>query len=257
MRENITALYPDTPAFYKLTLKDGKYYVGSTKRLARRLRRHRLELETKQHHNPNLSEAFTSWEDISVDYTEYQYVDFAKQHEQGVINERYGDPLLCNVGTDVDKLWGGIHGMPQEVRNRIGNAHRLNPNYHVAVEASRLARLGKAMSEEQKRKISESMKGIVFTEEHRANLSRACKGRNIGRKATPEAIENMRKAQIGRVMSEDAKRKIAEANFKKVSVDDIEYRSLQDCAVAFGVTITTVTNRVKSDKPRWSGWKLL
>lgn len=257
MNENISLFYPDRPAFYKMTLKDGRYYVGSTNRLAKRLRDHRSYLRAGTHQNRHLQDGWTNWDDITIEYHEYQYPQIAKSHEQEFINENYADPLLCNIATDVNSFWGGKHGKPDAVTQRTIDKLKNYKHTDEFKEKCRLRMLGSTMSEEQRLKISQALIGRQMTDDHRASLSKALKGKGAGRKASPEAIENMRRAQLGRTMHDDAKRKIAEANFKKVSVDGIEYKSLQDCALAFGVTHTTVTNRVKSDKPRWVNWKLI
>jgi group I intron endonuclease len=257
MRENITLKYPDTPAFYKLTLKSGHYYVGSTKRLSKRLRDHRHYLETGTHHNEKFLSHFTEWSEVTVEFNEYQFLELARAHEQAHLDEYYLVPELCNVATNVDSLWGGQHGMPQEVRDKIAAGHRGKTHGQAFRDKCRERMLGSVMSDEHKLKISETLKGREVSVEHRANLSRALKGKGIGRKASPSAIENMRKAQQGKTMPEEAKRKIAEANYKRVSVYDVEYESLQACAVVYDVSHSTVTNRAKSDKPKWHGWRLL
>lgn len=88
-------------------------------------------------------------------------------------------------------------------------------------------------SEESKRKISDSKKGKKrkpFSEEHRRNLSKACKGENNGRygaivsEETRKKISNNRKGitswNSGIIMSEEHRRKISEARKGKVMSEE-------------------------------------
>jgi hypothetical protein len=70
------------------------------------------------------------------------------------------------------------------------------------------------ISEETRRKLSESHKGFHPTEETRKKLSLACTGeRNpfFGKRHTKESIEKMRVSHRGQIVSEETRRKLSEA----------------------------------------------
>lgn len=69
---------------------------------------------------------------------------------------------------------------------------------------------GRAMSEETKRKISESNTGRVHSDEHKRKISEGCKGNksNTGRKLSPDHINKMK----NRVVSEETRRKIGDSS---------------------------------------------
>ena len=79
-------------------------------------------------------------------------------------------------------------------------------------EKLRRLNLGKHLSEETKKKISEgvlkSNRTYVFSEEARRKMSES----HLGKKRSKESIEAQIKAQIGRIVSEETKKKISESN---------------------------------------------
>ncbi len=97
-----------------------------------------------------------------------------------------------------------------------------NPMYgkHHTVEAKekiRQARLGSTMpprSKEYREKISKLHKGKIVSEETRRKLSESCKGRPSPRKGvilSEETKQKLREANLGKKMSEETKRKVSEA----------------------------------------------
>ena len=68
-------------------------------------------------------------------------------------------------------------------------------------------RLGVVNSEEQKRKISETMTGRTLSAEHRRNISEAGKGRV----QSPETRKKLSDLHRGKVMSAEARKKMSEA----------------------------------------------
>ena len=66
-------------------------------------------------------------------------------------------------------------------------------------------------SEEYKKRISESMTGIVFTEEHKKKISESLTGKHL----SEESRRKISEAMTGRVFSEEHKKKIRENNPSK------------------------------------------
>ena len=95
--------------------------------------------------------------------------------------------------------------------------------------------LGKACSEEKKKKISDAQKGKVLTKEHRENISKAKKGKTH------------------KTISDEAKKKISDAHKKKpVFCEELNtiYPSIQECARQLKIEPTTICacckGRIKS-----------
>ena len=74
-------------------------------------------------------------------------------------------------------------------------------------EHARLHNKGRAVTEETRRKISESLKGRTFSEEHRRKLSEANKGKHLNE----ETRKKLSEANKGRTFSEEWRRKLSEA----------------------------------------------
>jgi len=106
------------------------------------------------------------------------------------------------------------------------------------------------------KKISESNKGRIITEEWRKNMSEARKGRKI----TEESRVKMQKAQKGRIVTEETKEKLRQANIgKKQSTETIAKKSLARTGVPWsdkkresmlGITTSEETKKKISDSQK-------
>jgi hypothetical protein len=135
---------------------------------------------------------------------------------------------------------GGSNPTP-EARKRLSEAAKkrgVSEACHIAKVA---AKKGKPLSEEQKAKQSLSMKGIVFTEEHRANIRASAKKRGMSKEIQEKAWAALR----GRVQSLEEKEKrnlsikkslVNNGKTTKIFVNGILYLSLSDAAKAINAT---------------------
>lgn len=179
-------------------LDTGKIYIGSAKNIKSRWYNHRLELNSNNHKNTHLQNAWNL-------YGENKF-KFSKLEEVAIISdlisrEQYWmDKYNCcnsNVGYNLCKIAG----------SRLGTRHT-----NESKEKIRLSHLGKFVSEETRVKISKSLVGKQVSEETRAKLSRA----KIGKKASEATKEKLRNSrlgkklpQCGRVKSEKLKNKLS------------------------------------------------
>lgn len=257
MRENITAMYPDAIAYYRIGL--GKYYYhGATRNLRKRLQHHRNELESGTHHNKTLQKQFLAWNTISVIYSIRDTIAEAKEVEQFFIDKDYADGFCCNIGTTSNKgFWGGVHGMPDWHKENISKAQTGKKHTSEFKEACRLRMLGTVMSEEQKKKRSDKLIGVKrdpVVVERIANSQRGFKRGPRDPAAVAKGLVTKVLTGSGMVQSEETRMKIAAANFKPVMAEGVEYYSTSACGEAHGIDRNTVTYRIKSDKPRWVSW---
>ena len=125
---------------------------------------------------------------------------------------------------------GSSPSMPTEIREYMSKVMIGNKNG-----------LGKPCSEEKKQKISQAQKGKTLTEEHKQNISKAKKGK------THKSI------------SEEARKKIADAHNKKqvycLETDTI-YPSIQECARQLKVPATTICKICKGKGKSIHGYHL-
>ena len=95
----------------------------------------------------------------------------------------------------------------------------LTPTEHM-----RLHNKGKNLSDETRKKISESLKGSQLTEEHRKNISEAQKGRsacNKGKHHTEETRRKMSESLKGKHRSDETRKKISEALKRRLRKENV------------------------------------
>jgi len=107
--------------------------------------------------------------------------------------------------------------LPDKTKEKIRKANKGRPVTKEAKEKMSLAKKGKPnhpQTPESRKKISQARKGIVFTEEHRQNLSNAQNQRFAnspspfkGKRHTKEANEKNRQAHLGKILTPEHKQK--------------------------------------------------
>lgn len=145
---------------YKITNKiDGKFYVGSSNNLEKRKREHFWSLRRNEHVNDYLQNAFNKYGEENFVFEVLEYVD--NESDLLKVEQYYLDllkPYDRSIGYNLceDARGGGLAG-------------EKNPNYQ------------KPMTEEQKRKISESLKGHRHSFLTRMKISKSRKGKYGGK----------------------------------------------------------------------------
>lgn len=155
------------------------------------------------------------------------------REEQVVTDELIASDELCmnliKGGNSNDREFG----VTEETRRRLSEKSkafvRTKEHYEKAV-ATRKANGSYRHTDETKRKIGEQFKGKTITDEHKAKISSSNLGRVVtkeirakiglanskpnlklrGHTKSPETIEKLRQAQIGRVYSDEARVKMSE-----------------------------------------------
>jgi hypothetical protein len=134
---------------------------------------------------------------IDMFLEEGRYLKMIKKEEIKPLNET---PKYYNLKINTDNHW---HQYDEKVKT-IGEK----------ISAAKKGKSTGPCSEETKRKISESNRGKVRTSEHLENMSKAQKGRvspNKGKKMSEEQKEHLRQVNLGKKLSEEHRRKISEA----------------------------------------------
>jgi group I intron endonuclease len=213
---------------------DGKVYIGSSKKLADRIRSHINMLKSGTHHSPHFQYA---WNNYGPEMFNLIILEIVNEPDSLVTREQY---------------WINLY-----------QSYNCKYGYNIAPTAGNT--LGVKMSEQAKQKMSNVRKGRKFSEEHKQKISIALKGRQFkqesiekmrksltGRKLSIEHVEKMKKNMLGKntgKRSSDICKKISEAckgrtpHNRKLTENDVrEIRRLlsegkrqQDIANQFGV----------------------
>lgn len=169
------------------------FYVGKGK-----LRRVKYLGERNPHHRAIVNKY--GKENILIGKLECSSDEIAFELEKGIIKCLKASGIELTNFTEGGE--GGKNPTP-ETRKRMSEAAKkrgVSENCHVARIK---AKLGKPLSEEQKAKQSATMKGIVFTEEHKKNISISAKKRGVSQ----EVLKAAWNASRGRKQSKEEKAK--------------------------------------------------
>ena len=141
---------------------NGKKYVGSSVNIERRWAEHKSKLNTVEHSNPHLQNA---WQKYGEENFEFEIIcsclnDKTLEFEQFFLDARHPE---YNVAKDAKAPMLGRHHT-EEARKKNSEAHKgtKNPSYgrHPSAETKRkMSEANKNPSEETRRKISEAKRG--------------------------------------------------------------------------------------------------
>jgi len=196
-----------------------KIYIGSSKNIDKRIRKHFGDLRNNKHANSHLQNAYNkygrnsfSWEIVKgeipfneLERIEQEFIDSIPQ------DLRYNQRLIANNN-------GGIK-LQQATKDKMSAAMKgEGNNFH-----------GKKHTDESK------------------DLMRAAK---LGKKQNEAAIIKRTSMAIGKHKTESARKNISigQPNRCTVEIDSIIYNSYSEAGKFFGVTHQCIKNRVYSDK---------
>jgi group I intron endonuclease len=115
---------------------------------------------------------------------------------------------------------------------------------------------GREFSDETREKMSKAKKGVPLAKEHAEKIKKSQSGENhpwCGRKHKEETKNKIRNSKKGKKNPEFSKWMKDNAwNMVKVSIDDIEYRSMAKAGEALNISKATVKSRCNSKHwPKW------
>lgn len=270
-------LKEDSNMFYCYVLEiekdnDKKIYVGQTKNLDDRFKKHLSDLKKNKHHNVFLQDLYNDgWKltrIVKIYEIESRKEAMAKEKETILKNKDNPDLLNIEIGFDT---------------------YSRNPNKDQIVQKRTITqkKMFEGLSKEQRAEIygkpgiENPMYGKNHTEATKELLSKKSKIRYLnfgsplsGLKRSAEFKQRCSEiAQqrvgaknpfFGRTHSLESKERIKNANLGKKPVNTIKvsikgriYDSLTEAGRQLGVPTPTVLWRVKSDNPRFSEWKWL
>lgn len=163
------------------------FYVGKGA-----LRRAKYLGERNQHHQ-NIVTKYGK-PNILVGMLECSTDAIAYDLERGIIKCLRGQDIQLTNFTDGGE---GTSNPTPETRKRLSEAAKKRGVSEACHQARVIAKTGKPLSEEQKKKQSDAMKGIVSTEQHKENISISAKKRGV----SAELLAKAHAASRGRVQT--------------------------------------------------------
>lgn len=249
---------------YQLRSSCGKLYIGSTGNIEKRLKQHFDQLRLGKHHNVNMQQLFDNGTEFSVSFNVCEDRAEAYELEEIAINEMMSSGELLNIGLSA----------------RGGDNFTHNPNKSELRKKYALAILGLSAEERLRRYSNPGEKNGMFGKTHTPDVKALLSSINIGntyrlgKKAdskTKERLSEIASQRLGdknpffgKTHSDETKRKIAEKkigikpiNTNQIEIDGIIYSSQSDAAKALGVSIGTITFRLRSNNIKFSGYRVI
>lgn len=185
-------LIPETAGIYRIVnTVNGKFYIGSTVNLHKRLQRHRYDLRRNAHHNQKLQ---NSWNKHTEDAFSFEIIEFVLPPF-----------LLEREQYWLDKLrpWSnkGLNIAQNAMSPSLGTKH--SPETRERLSLARLGKkhaLGKHPSPEKLEKLRTAKLGKKLSPEHCAKISVGKLGKPgpfRGKKHTPETLAKLSQASTG------------------------------------------------------------
>lgn len=174
---------------YKITnIINNKVYVGQSKNLNTRYKRHLYRIKRNEHHNDHIQRAFDKY---GADSFKYEVLEEIK--DLSLLDTREKFWIDNYGGINSDDTYNLMDPLRKEfsdyvrIKLSINSSGENNPNY------------GNKWTDEQKEEMSKSRKGISLEE-------------RIGKEKSNLVKEKMRQSQTGRIHPEEVKEKIRQAN---------------------------------------------
>jgi hypothetical protein len=192
---------------YKIiNTKNGKFYLGSSKNLAQRKKKHKYELSKGKHHSSYLQNAYNKYGAKSFKFVIIEHVEESRllEVEQHYLNTM--KPYLEDVGYNMSKmatncvLTGQDHwtyGLPTEEHHWYGKKH--TKETRLKISKAQKGKLNHAYGKPSPNR------GKPLSEETKAKLRIANTGKPgywKGKKLPEETKEKMRQKAIGRPVSD-------------------------------------------------------
>jgi group I intron endonuclease len=150
------------------------YYFGRAKDLARRERQHKWALEENRHSNPKMQNAFNKYGEFAFQVVARCPEEYLDKMEAYFINQHFDKPECMNLMTADDD---GRYVWSEETKRKRSIANKGTKPSRKCIEASLASRVGKKLSEDHRRKISESSRGHSVSSETREKIAASKRGK--------------------------------------------------------------------------------
>lgn len=244
------------------TNKYNKVYLGSSKNIESRFKRHIKDLEKNKHHNIYLQNI---WNKHTGYVFTYEILEVVEKEFLFEIEQMYLDCIDFNILLNVSKQASGgdlISYHPNNKNFRLLQSKLVSERMYLMTREEKInmfskpgalnGMYNKKHTQETKQKMSQNrtkkygkdnhMFGTTLSKERRFNLSQAAKLRTgdknpfYGKRHSNKTKEKLHLKNLGN----------KPPNQIKVIINNVVYDSLSDAAKVFKCTRTTISNRCKS-----------
>lgn len=157
--------------------KPQRYYIGSALNISRRWHEHKTHLKQGNHHSLKLQRHYNKYGKSDLEFS----VLLGCNKSDLINNEQYFIDILnpwFNICRGAKSCLGRV--LSEETKKKISKSHKGIVNSPESIEKIRQANLGRKNphTAEWNKKISESQKGRELTEDHKRKLSLAKRGKD-------------------------------------------------------------------------------
>lgn len=259
----------DIGAYLLVDVKTGKFYVGSSQNVTKRIERHLRELKAGEHHCSNLQDIW----DKNQFLEEYVYPTETREEayalEQELLNKHDGSDLLLNIGRSVkggDNLTNNprreeiIAKMRESIIERYSSMS-LQERKIFGSKGEKNGMWGKAHTAEAREKISKAnlgnkhRLGLPLSDEHKKLLSEMASQRT-----------GEKNPFFGMNHSDETKKRISETkklqglkptNSRQVLIEGVIYESVTEAGRQLGIAPALLVHRLQSTKEKYSSYQYL
>lgn len=208
---------------YKILNKiNGKFYIGSAINFKRRFARHARLLNTKEHPNEYLQNAWNKYWSISFEFIILQYVENKAdliKYEQVWLNftRCYDREVGYNICKIADNRTGILHSAAAKIKMSEANKGRIkSPEWQAKITS---ALTGKKRDPSVGKAHSERMKGRDISEQTKINMAVGQAGRKHSQESKDKRSLALKGRKVGGMKegykhSEEAKKKQSEARIR-------------------------------------------
>ena len=199
----MSEVIPQTSGIYRIEIGK-RFYYGSAVNLKGRKSTHLHGLQRGVHHNPRLLNAYRKHQTFKFEVVEDCAVGELLEREQVYLDEFHGHPLCMNIASMAGSQLGTKRD--ETARKKMSEFQRSRPPMSDETKAKVVAALvGRPVSVETRRKMSEAQKGIP-------NPKRGHRNRPPEwRKMMSERHSGAGNPSYGRKYSEEERRAMSEA----------------------------------------------
>lgn len=257
--EYFTINKKQTAAYILINSMTGMMYVGSTKNIYDRIHRHKTDLIKNCNDSKALQESFNLVNkeafDLCMIYTSNREQAF--DIEQFLINQFIDQSVLFNMAANARRPKLGIP-VTEENKARLIKLNTGRIKSPEEIEKLRQANLGKILSDQTKEKIRQANSGKIQSPETIAKRV----AKITGMQRTPEQNAATSARQIGKIITDETKAKIAESvkryaleNAKPtISINGTQYNNAEHASKFVGLSRKSVTRRLQSNDPQFKDW---